>query len=186
MTLSTGFSKTPRYRNIGATLYGSEGHLAGLTLAHEKNIALSVQAYGGTSILVEDLLDGYIAAGFLATGEATEAIAARRLRVLGVTSAERHPPWPCVPTLAEQGVAGMDFKGWYGWLAPSNIPLKSLLKLSNAFEVMHQQPVFRTLQASLALNPIDLSPAEIQFRILKDMESCEHLYQKYGLSRIVV
>ena len=178
--------ENPRYRNIGATLYGSEGHLAGLTLAHEKNIALSVQAYGGTSILVEDLLDGYIAAGFLATGEATQAIAARRLRVLGVTSAERHPPWPCVPTLAEQGVAGMDFKGWYGWLAPSNIPLKSLLKLSNAFEVMHKQPVFRTLQASLALNPIDLSPAEIQFRILKDMERCEHLYQKYGLSRIVV
>lgn len=176
----------PEYRNVGSILYGSESHLAGLTLAFEKDIALSIQAYGGASIMVEDLLDGNLAAGILVTGDANEAIAAGRLRVLGVCSSERHPPWPCVPTLAEQGVDNMDFRGWYAWFAPSNISVSTLIELSKAFERMHDQKVFKTLQASLALNPLDLSPADIQFRIQEETKNCERLYKKYEISRVTL
>lgn len=174
----------PEYRNFGAVLYGSETHLAGLTLAQDKKIALRAQAYGGTSLMVEDLLDGVLAAGFVITGNAKGAIAAKRLRVLGVCSSERHAPLPDVPTLKEQGVSNMDFRGWYAWMAPSNISQSKFIELSRVAKIMHGNAEFIKLQSSLLLNPLDLSPTEIQQRIRRETKRYKELYEKFQLSKI--
>jgi len=174
----------PEHRNFGTVLYGSESHLAGLELSYKKQIALRAQAYGGSSLMTEDLLDGVLAAGFMVTGNADSAIKSGRLRVIGVCSERRHSPWPEVPTLAEQGVDGMDYRGWYGWMAPSNISLKRLIELSDAAQKMHFMPEFRAMQKTYSLNPIDLSPAEIQQRMHQEIKKCQTLYQRFQLSSV--
>lgn len=174
----------PEYSNFGTVLYGSETHLAGLTLAQDKKIALRAQVYGGTSLMVEDLLDGVLAAGFVITGNAKDEIAEKRLRVLGVCSSERHAPLSDVPTLKEQGVYNMDFRGWYAWMAPSEISHSKLIKLSSAVKKMNKNAEFRELQSSLLLNSLDLSPTEIQQRIRRETKKCKELYEKFQLSKI--
>ncbi|KZN14601.1 Bug family tripartite tricarboxylate transporter substrate binding protein [Marinomonas sp. TW1] len=176
--------ENPEYRNFGTVLYGSESHLAGLELSYQKKIALRAQAYGGTSLMTEDLLDGVLAAGFMVTGNADSAIKSGRLRVIGVCSEQRHSPWPEVPTLAEQGVVGMDFRGWYGWVAPSSIRLNRLIELSDATQEMHLMSEFKAMQQTYSLKTLDLSPAEIQQRIHMEIKKCEALYQKFQLSRV--
>ncbi|MEM5530357.1 tripartite tricarboxylate transporter substrate-binding protein [Gammaproteobacteria bacterium AS21] len=174
----------PEYSNFGTVLYGSETHLAGLTLAQDKKIALRAQVYGGTSLMVEDLSDGVLAAGFVITGNAKGEIAEKRLRVLGVCSSERHAPLSDVPTLKEQGVYNMDFRGWYAWMAPSEISHSKLIKLSRAVKKMHKNAEFRELQSSLLLSSLDLSPTEIQQRIRRETKKCKELYEKFQLSKI--
>ena len=176
--------ENPEYRNFGTVLYGTEGHLAGLELSRQKRIALRAQGYGGASLMVEDLLDGQLAAGFIETGNASSAIASGRLRVLGVTSAERHVPWPDVPTLAEQGVEELDLRGWYGWVAPSNVRLKWLIEITEATQQMHQMPEFFNMQQAYSLHNLDLSPAEMQQRIYQEIQQCKTLYQRFQLSRV--
>ncbi len=176
--------ENPQFRDFGTVLYGSESHLAGLTLAHEKQIALRAQAYGGTSLMVEDLLDGVLAAGFIATGNAAGAILSGRLRVLAVCSSERHKPMPDIPSFTELGVNNMSFRGWYGWVAPSDIDLNELLKIHRATNKMQESPKFKAMQKSFSLNQIQLSPNEILQRVIADTERCEQLYQQFQLSRI--
>ncbi|MEO9653435.1 Bug family tripartite tricarboxylate transporter substrate binding protein [Marinomonas sp.] len=176
--------ENPQYRDFGTVLYGSESHLAGLTLAYEKKIALRAQAYGGTSLMVEDLLDGVLAAGFIATGNAAGAILSGRLRVLGVCSSERHKPMPDIPCFNELGVNNMNFRGWYGWVAPSDIDLNELLKIHRATNKMQESKKFKAMQKSFSLNQIQLSPNEILQRVIADTERCEQLYQQFQLSRI--
>ncbi|GAB3475490.1 Bug family tripartite tricarboxylate transporter substrate binding protein [Marinomonas epiphytica] len=174
----------PEYRDFGTVLYGSESHLAGLTFANEKKIALRAQAYGGTSLMVEDLLDGVLGAGIIATGNAGGAILSGNLRVLAVCSAERHQPLPNIPCFTELGVNNMDFRGWYGWVAPSNMDLDVLLKLHRIVDSLQEHPKFKNMQRKFDLNAIHMSPMDIRRRIISDTEHCEELYKKFQLSQI--
>jgi tripartite-type tricarboxylate transporter receptor subunit TctC len=56
-----------------------------------------------------------------------------RLRALGVTSARRSPVLPDVPTVAESGLPGYEFTGWYGVLAPRGTAVERVVALSGHF-----------------------------------------------------
>ena len=172
--------QNPEYRDFGSVLHGSETHLAGLTLAQEKKIALRSQSYGGAGSLTEDLLDGALAAGFIPISNAASGF----LRVLGICCSERHPAFPKVPTFKEQGIDNLDFRGWYGWVIPKNTSLEKRAKLSIAITKMRNSAEFKVLQESFLLTPLNLSPAAIHQRIRNEVAQCEQQYEKFQLSKI--
>lgn len=176
--------ENPEFRNFGAVLYGSESHLAGLALARSKRIALRPQPYGGTSLMLADILDCSLAAGFMISGNGLADIATGKLRILGVCSAHRHSPWPDVPTMQESGVQGLNLSGWYGLMAHKDTDIRILTRLYKVLEEVKQLPEFVELMNTVALAPKSLSPSEIQNRIFNDIEECETLYTQYNLSRI--
>jgi tripartite-type tricarboxylate transporter receptor subunit TctC len=69
------------------------------------------------------------------------------LRVLAVTSAERSPLFPDVPTLAEAGLPGFDVTGWIGVLAPHGTPPAILKRLSDEITGIMQTPEIREKMA---------------------------------------
>lgn len=108
-----------RYATAGI---GSTQHIA----AEAFGLATSTQAihipYKGSSQAHADLIGGSVEMMFDTTSSAMGQIRAGRLRPLAVTSAQRSPELPNVPTLAEAGVSGADMTTWYAMYATGGTP----------------------------------------------------------------
>jgi len=111
----------------GRVTYGSPGvgsqlHLAMELLKEKTGVDMIHVPYRGSSQALGDLLGGHI--DVLATNlpATLSAIKATTVVALAMTTAERSPLVPEVPTLAEAGITGIDVTSWYGMLAPKAIP----------------------------------------------------------------
>lgn len=174
----------PEYRNFGCVLYGSHGHLAGLMIAEQKRVAIRAQPYAGTSMMIEDLLDGVLAAGMVITGNARQAYLDGRLRSLGVTSQKPFLAWDTVPTLVEQGIEQADMRIWYGWLAPNSIPLARRNRLVEACKDLQLISEFQFLQINNEMEHVEMEPAQIQELMRREKRFYSELYQHFTLSRL--
>jgi len=115
-----------RYATAGV---GSTQHIA----AEAFGLATSTRAihipYKGSSQAHSDLLGGSVEMMFDTTSSAMGQIRAGRLRPLAVTSAQRSPELPTVPTLAEAGVSGADMTTWYAMYVTGGTPRPVVDKL---------------------------------------------------------
>ncbi|WP_213880478.1 tripartite tricarboxylate transporter substrate-binding protein [Pseudomonas sp. dw_358] len=169
-------------RDVGFANYGSQGHLATLMLARSKSVPLEPRAYQGTLMLYKDLLAGGLAAGITHAGDGNANVwATGRLRSIGVTSAQRTAHWPNVPTLAEQGVTGMDLSSWYAWYVAASTPNSVLTALRDKARVMKNSPEFGTVIKQMNMTALDLDPAALAQRVIAETASYRSLILNYGI-----
>ena len=109
----------PGALNFGSSGMGSQVHLAGENFLYSAGIDLKHVPYKGESLALADLAGGSVemVPGNLAA--MLPFIKSGKVRALGVTSAERSPAAPDIPTVAEAGLPGFLNLGWFGLLAPT-------------------------------------------------------------------
>ena len=78
---------------------------------------------------------------------------ANRVRALGVTTGQRTPLAPNMPTLAESGLPGFDRSGWYGVLAPANVPREIVTRLNTAIVKIVSTPDMKEAFMKQGLDP---------------------------------
>lgn len=176
-------SKNPHFRDVGITLYGSQSHVAGLILAREKEIALRMQTYSHTTAIIDDLLDGGLAATIFVCGQVNARRAEGKVRALAVTSKDRLQNWPAVKTFTEQGVP-MDINGWVGWFVPANTPDPTISDLFNEVTRMQQTQDYQELQKRYLLTQVSLSPEQIKQRITEENGYYGKLITELGISKL--
>ena len=117
--------------NFGSSGVGASPHLSIELLKTMTGIDIVHVPYKGAAAALADVISGHMesSVGNLAGGPLA-AIRAGRLRALGVTSAQRNPQAPEVPTFAEAGVPGYEVMGWYGICTQSKVPQPILTKLN--------------------------------------------------------
>jgi tripartite-type tricarboxylate transporter receptor subunit TctC len=98
---------------------GTSAHLAGELFKSLAKVNLTMVPYKGAAPAITDLLGGQIQVMFTTVASAASLIEGGQLRALAVTSAERSPAFPDVPTVAEAGVPGYSAESWYGLFAPA-------------------------------------------------------------------
>jgi tripartite-type tricarboxylate transporter receptor subunit TctC len=76
-----------------------------------------------------------------------------KVRALAVTSRERNPALPDVPTVIESGVKGFEVVGFYGFFAPKDTPKDVVAKLSDAFRQVLNNPEVRDRMVSQGADP---------------------------------
>ncbi len=105
--------------NFGSAGIGSQVHMAGENFLHSAGVDLKHVPYKGESQAMNDVAGATVEmmAGNLAG--MLPYIRSGRLKALGVTSAERSPAAPEIPTVAESGLPGFVNQGWFGLLAPA-------------------------------------------------------------------
>lgn len=102
---------------------GSAAHVATAYFAHMAGIELLHVPYRGTSPAVNDLTGGHIKMMLTGGPALLPLVAAGQIRALAVSSGQRAPFAPDLPTLAEAaGLAGFEAVQWYGLVAPAGLP----------------------------------------------------------------
>lgn len=78
-----------------------------------------------------------------------------KARALAITTIERHPSLPDVPTMAEQGMPGFDYYGWYGVMAPKNTPPAIIARLNRGIAAIAASNEYRERMIGLGAIPGD-------------------------------
>lgn len=109
---------------------GTVGHLAGELLARQAGIQLLQVPYKGAGQAMTDLLGGQVPLYFGSSGSVMAQLAAGKVRALCVTSSQRLPALPSVPTVAEQGYPGFEASTWLGLVGPAGMPQEIVSRLN--------------------------------------------------------
>lgn len=109
-------------RSIGFGTSDAAISYAGNLFTRLAGIEMVEVAYRGAAPMLNDLIAGHLPTSWNSTVAALPHLQAGRIRALGVTTAARTSLLPEVPTLAEAGVPGYEFAGWYGMVAPAGLP----------------------------------------------------------------
>jgi tripartite-type tricarboxylate transporter receptor subunit TctC len=126
--------------NYAGSGSGSTPHLAAElfnTLAQVKMVHVP---YRGTGPAIVGLMSGEASVMFMPTTNAVPLARSGRLRALAVTSRERVPAMPELPTVSESGLKGYESSQWYGLLAPAGTPVDVLGLLSSQVVKIMQAP----------------------------------------------
>jgi tripartite-type tricarboxylate transporter receptor subunit TctC len=107
----------------------TSGHLAAEMLEMRAGIDLTHVPYKGATPALTDLIGGQVQVMVDNLVTALPQVKAGRLRALAVTSAQRAPELPNVPTVAESGYPGFDVNVWVGLMASSKAPPAALARL---------------------------------------------------------
>ena len=127
----------------GALSYGSSGnggiqHLATEMFKSMANVDIVHVPYKGTAPAQTDLMAGQIQMSMLSIVATLSQVRSGKLKALAVSSSSRSDAAPEIPTVAESGVPGYSFYGWYCMLAPAKTP-RSIVSALNAGVVSAMQ-----------------------------------------------
>ena len=120
----------PGELNFGSSGIGSGTHFA----AEFFNLAAGIKAthvpYKGTPEVITDVVTGRLHYAMSPLLAAVPQMRSGRLLMIGVTSPQRLPMLPDVPTIAEAALPGFELMGWFGILAPARTPRPVVEKLN--------------------------------------------------------
>lgn len=108
--------------SYGSAGMGASNHLSGELFALRTGTQLIHVPYKGNAPAMTDVIGGQINMMFDIVGSARNYIASGRVHAVAVTSRERNPSLPDVPTLREAGIANYEVGGWYGLYGPAKLP----------------------------------------------------------------
>ena len=146
-------------RGIGFGTSDAAISYAGNAFARMAGVEMAEVPYRGGAPLMNDLVAGHIPTGWNSTLAALAHIQSGRVRALGVTTAARSHLLPDVPTLAEAGVPGYEFAGWYGLFGPAALPPEVAARLHAAIEAALAEPALRARLRDLGADLDLLGPA---------------------------
>ncbi|MBO9354663.1 tripartite tricarboxylate transporter substrate binding protein [Bordetella petrii] len=133
----------PGKLNYGSFGNGTSAHLAGELFKSLAKVDLVHVPYKGSAPALNDLIGGQIDLMFTTVASVASHIKSGTLRALAVTSAERSPAFPDLPTLAEAGVPGYQAESWYGLYAPASTPDAVIERLNASVAKAVQSPAFQ-------------------------------------------
>ena len=122
--------KEPGSIAYGSAGNGTPGHLTGEMFARAAGVELKHVPYRGSAPAVTDLLGGQILLMFDPVQSVLQHIRSGKLRALAVSSADRSPVLPQVPTLNEAGLKGFEATAWWALFAPAGLPPAVAAKLT--------------------------------------------------------
>ena len=134
--------KNPGKLDYGFT-HAASGHMAMELFKQTTGIFMTGIPYKGGGPMLNDLLAGTIPMFFLNQDAVLPHVRAGKLRAIAVTSKERNPLYPDVPTVAEAGYKGFDATSWSGLSVAKGTPQPIVDKLEAAIAQAMQSPSFK-------------------------------------------
>lgn len=172
----------PGSLNFASSGTGGSPHLAGelFKLVTETNITHI--AYKGTGQAMGDLLAGQVQMSFGTVLALLPQIKSGKLRALAVTTKKRVAALPDVPTMAEQGYAGIETTAWNGVLAPARTPQAVIRRLNGDLVRILSTPQVRDRFDAQGAEAVPSSPAEFGQFIREEIDKWGKVVRAAGLT----
>lgn len=160
----------------GEVTYGTLGtgglqHLAMEMLSQSTKVNLLQVPYQGTAPQMISVLGGHVALAVTNVPDAAPQIEAGKLRAIAVTSPQRSPAAPTVPTVAESGFPGYDMQLWIGAVMARGTPRDAVNRLGAEIVRAVGQPEVRDALAKVGFVPAPLNPEQFDAFIRSEIES---------------
>jgi tripartite-type tricarboxylate transporter receptor subunit TctC len=172
---------SPGKLSYGTFGTGTSAHLAGELFKDMAKVDLTTVPYKGAAPAITDLIGGQIDVMFTTVASAAALIESGQLRAIAVTSAERSPAFPQLPTVAEAGVPGYTAESWYGLFAPAKTPADVVERLNKAAASAVQSEAFKALGVNEGLVVVARPPEELDRYVRSEEERWRRVIQDAGI-----
>ena len=163
----------------GTTGQGSPQQLATLLLAQMVPLgAMTEVPYKGSSAAHPDLIENRITFMIDPLAASAQHIRSGALRALAVTTPQRNPSFPSVPTAIEAGVPGYDFASWGGLFAPAGTPRAVIMTLNKEVGVALSSDALKKRFDDMGLVPKASTPEEFGRFLQSEMTRWKGLVKK--------
>ncbi len=155
--------------------------LAAELMASMAGVQFTHVPYRGSGPVVVDLTGGQIDLAFLDSAAVIPSVQAGRLHALAVTTKERSPVLPDVPTVAESGLAGYDVPIWSALVAPAGTPPEVVSKLNAALADILKDPEIQKRYHQLGMDTGTADGEVLRKAISTDIERWTKVARDAGI-----
>ncbi|HZC55654.1 MAG TPA: tripartite tricarboxylate transporter substrate-binding protein [Xanthobacteraceae bacterium] len=168
--------------NPGSINYGSAGvgtatHVSAERFRTSAGFQATHVPYKGGAEALTDLLGGRIDFYFCPISTALPLVRDGKLIALAVSTPTRAPDLPDVPTTLEAGYPNSDYTVWYGVFMPSKTPRDIVQKFYSVATGVLQTPAIKQRLAQLAVDPMPMTPEELDTYVVNDLAANGKLFQ---------
>ena len=148
--------------------------MAGIDLVHVP--------FKGNAEVANAIIGGHVKVYFSLVPASLQHVRNGTLRVLAVTTAQRLPYLPEVPTIAELGFPDYEINSWQGVFAPAGTPKDIIAKINHELVQMLNTPEVRARMAREGADPVGNTPDEFAGRIKSEIEKWTKVAKAAGLT----
>jgi tripartite-type tricarboxylate transporter receptor subunit TctC len=155
--------------------------VAGEVFKSSAQVDMLAVPYKGGSPAMTDVVGGTVPVIFDALGPAMSFVKAGKVRPLAVTSRNRSPSLPDVPTLAEAGVPGVDLVTWIGFVAPAGVDKAIVTKLNREIVRILNLPETKEKLTGIGMEVVGSTPEQFAQTIKDDAVKFGRIIKSAGI-----
>ena len=159
----------------------SSSRIAGEMLKSLAGIDLLNVPYKSNPQAITDLLGGQISMVFADIATTLPQAEAGKVKALAVSSPERTPLAPDLPTMREAGVAGYDLTAWFAAFVPAGTPVEVIDRLNAAFVAALADPTATKTLLDAGIEPATSTPAELAAFVGTETEKWASIVKSAGI-----
>lgn len=167
--------------NFGSSGAGTLPHLSAELFNSMSGIKLVHIPYKGAGAAVTDVMAGRVPVYFMNILQSLSLIKAGKLRALGVTTPERTPIAPEIPSIAEAGLKGFDMTNWYGLLVPAATPREVIVKLNAEVARALKLPELRSRLADDGMTVVASTPEQFAEFLARETAKFARVIEAAGI-----
>lgn len=177
--------KNPDKVSLANAGIGAASHLCGVMLAEALGVDLLTVPYKGTAPAMNDLLGKQVDILCDQTTNTTPQITSGKIKAYAVTSLERVPTLPDLPTMDESGFKGFEVGIWHGMWAPKDTPPEIQKKLQEALQAGLADPRFQDRMRQLGASVLtkDANPEGLDAKVKQQVPQWEKLFSKAKIEK---
>jgi tripartite-type tricarboxylate transporter receptor subunit TctC len=160
---------------------GTAMHLSAALFGQMAEVKLVEVAYRGSGPAALDVLGGQVPLAVVDLPASLQHIKAGKLTALAVTSPQRLPMLPDVPTVAESGLAGYDSTGWFGLVAPAGTPASIINRLNTEVNAVLNEEAVKTSMRNLGVEPAPSRPEAFDAYIRSETQKWTGVIRQAGI-----
>ncbi len=159
---------------FGSTGHGGSPHMSGVLLQAMSGISMKHVPYKGGGPMLNDLMAGHIPIAFDNLPSSMELVRSGSVTGIAVTTKERSPSAPNLPTIAET-VPGYEVSAWFGVMAPKETPMPVIDYLQQQIAAILQEPDTRQRLVRSGAAPVGNTPAEFAAVVVAEVDKWRHV-----------
>jgi tripartite-type tricarboxylate transporter receptor subunit TctC len=171
----------PGSLNYSTPGLGTPQHIAFEVFNFDAGVKVTHVPYKGTSPSIVDLIGGQVQATIGTMASLEQHVKTGKVRAIAVSTPQRSPTMPDVPTIEEGGLKGYNVPLWYSVLAPANTPKEIVAKISASIRDALRDPQTKAQLAKQGFVESYLDPAQMTALIKQDLTYWQKAIKNIGL-----
>jgi tripartite-type tricarboxylate transporter receptor subunit TctC len=171
----------PGSMNFSTPGLGTPQHIAFEVFNFDAGVKVTHVPYKGTSPSIVDLIGGQVQATIGTMASLEQHVKSGKVRAIAVSTPQRSPTMPDVPTIEEGGLKGYNVPLWYSVLAPANTPKEIVAKISASIRDALKDPQTKAQLERQGFVESYLDPAQMTALIKQDLTYWQKAINNIGL-----